>query len=137
MLDTLTQRLSKVIKTIRGEARLTENNISEALRQVRLSLLEADVALPVIKTFLDSVREKALGQDVLQSLTPTQAFVGIVNKELTQLMGEAQVDIQLNVVPPAVILMAGLQRQRLNDNHRKISRLSPARKTEKGTGRQQ
>ena len=109
MLDQLTEKLSGVLKTIRGQARLTEDNIAEALRAVRLSLLEADVALPVVKDFLNNVKEKAMGHDVLQSLTPGQAFVGIVSDELTRMMGSQLADINLNVVPPAVILMAGLQ----------------------------
>jgi signal recognition particle subunit SRP54 len=109
MLENLTERLSRVIKTIRGEARLTESNIGDALREVRLALLEADVALPVVKDFIASVREKALGQDVIGSLTPGQALVGVVHRELTALMGGENASLNLAVAPPAVILMAGLQ----------------------------
>src|SRR5262245_10156291 len=109
MLDTLTGRLAKIVKTIRGEARLTEANIQDALREVRIALLEADVALPVVKHFIDSVRAKALGQEVIGSLTPGQALVGVVHRELAQLMGEANAALNLAVTPPAVILMAGLQ----------------------------
>ena len=109
MLDTLTARLAKIVKTMRGEARLTEANIQEALREVRIALLEADVALPVVKHFIDAVRAQALGQEVVGSLTPGQALVGVVHRELAQLMGEANAGLDLATQPPAVILMAGLQ----------------------------
>src|SRR6185295_8824888 len=109
MLDNLTARLAKIVKTIRGEARLTEANVQEALREVRIALLEADVALPVVKHFIDEVRAKALGQEVIGSLTPGQALVGVVHRELARLMGEANAALNLAVTPPAVILMAGLQ----------------------------
>jgi signal recognition particle subunit SRP54 len=109
MLENLTQRLSRVVKTIRGEARLTETNIAEALREVRVALLEADVALPVVKDFVARVREKALGQDVAGSLTPGQALVGVVQRELAALMGGENAALNLAVTPPAVVLMAGLQ----------------------------
>jgi signal recognition particle subunit SRP54 len=109
MLDNLTQRLAKVMKTLRGEARLTEDNIADALREVRMALLEADVALPVVKDFIAAVREKAIGEEVIGSLAPGQALVGVVHRELTALMGEAHVDLNLATQPPAVVLMAGLQ----------------------------
>jgi signal recognition particle subunit SRP54 len=109
MLDNLTSRLARIVKTIRGEARLTEANVQDALREVRIALLEADVALPVVKHFIDAVRAKALGQEVVGSLTPGQALVGVVHRELAQLMGEANAALDLAVAPPAVILMAGLQ----------------------------
>ncbi len=109
MLENLTQRLARVVKTIRGEARLTEANVQDALREVRIALLEADVALPVVKDFVAAVREKALGQDVVGNLSPGQALVGVVHRELARLMGEANVGLDLAVQPPAVILMAGLQ----------------------------
>ncbi len=109
MLDNLTTRLAKIVKTIRGEARLTEANVQDALREVRIALLEADVALPVVKHFIDQVRQAALGQEVIGSLSPGQALVGVVHRELTQLMGEANAGLDLAVAPPAVILMAGLQ----------------------------
>jgi len=109
MLDNLTQRLARVVKTMRGQARLTEDNISEMLREVRLALLEADVALPVIKDFIAKVREKAVGQEVIGSLTPGQALVGVVQQELTELMGGSQAGLNLATQPPAIILMAGLQ----------------------------
>jgi signal recognition particle subunit SRP54 len=109
MFENLTQRLSKVVKTLRGEARLTEANIQDALREVRMALLEADVALPVVKDFVAQVKEKALGQDVMGSLTPGQALVGVVHRELVALMGGTNADVDLAAQPPAVILMAGLQ----------------------------
>ena len=109
MFDHLAQQFSGVIKSLRGQARLTESNIQDALREVRMALLEADVALPAVKDFISRVKEKALGQEVLASLTPGQAVIGVVHRELTQLMGEANVALNLVTVPPAVILLAGLQ----------------------------
>ncbi|MEW6690432.1 MAG: signal recognition particle protein [Pseudomonadota bacterium] len=109
MLDNLTARLARIVKTIRGEARLTEANVQEALREVRVALLEADVALPVVRHFIEAVRAKALGQEVVGSLSPGQALIGVVHRELTQLMGEANAALDLAVAPPAVILVAGLQ----------------------------
>ena len=109
MLDTLTARLAKIVKQVRGEARLTESNIQDALREVRVALLEADVALPVVKHFIDAVRAAALGAEVIGSLTPGQALVGLVHRELTHLMGDANIGLDLATQPPAVILMAGLQ----------------------------
>jgi signal recognition particle subunit SRP54 len=109
MFDNLTSKFSGVIKTLRGEARLTEDNIQEALREVRMALLEADVALPVIKEFIARVKEKAVGQDVMSSLSPGQALVGVVHQELIAIMGGETVDINLATVPPAIILMVGLQ----------------------------
>src|SRR3970040_2427805 len=108
MFENLTGRLEATLKRLRGEARLTEANISDALREVRVALLEADVALPVAKHFIESVRAKALGEEVVGSLTPGQALVGVVHRELAALMGEANVGLDLAVQPPAVILMAGL-----------------------------
>lgn len=109
MLDNLTQSLSNAIKNLRGQARLSESNIQDALREVRLALLEADVALPVVKEFTTQVKQAALGQEVLSSLSPGQALIGIVHRELTRLMGEHNDALNLSTVPPAVILMAGLQ----------------------------
>ncbi|MDR2926169.1 MAG: signal recognition particle protein [Azoarcus sp.] len=109
MLDNLTQRLSKVVKTLRGQARLTEDNIQDAMREVRMALLEADVALPVVKEFISRVKEKALGQAVIESLTPGQALVGVVHDELCALMGGIHQGLNLAAQPPAVVLMAGLQ----------------------------
>jgi signal recognition particle subunit SRP54 len=109
MFDNLSQRLSRVVKQLRGEARLTDANIQDALREVRLALLEADVALPVVKEFITHVREKAVGEDVAGSLTPGQAFIGVVHRELTGLMGGAAAPLDFAVQPPAVIVLAGLQ----------------------------
>ena len=109
MLDNLTQRLTRVVKTLRGQARLTEDNIADALREVRVALLEADVALPVVKDLVARIREKAIGQEVIGSLTPGQALVGVVHRELTDLMGGTHIGLNLAAQPPAVILMAGLQ----------------------------
>ncbi len=109
MLDNLTARLAKIAKQIRGEARLTETNIQAALREVRVALLEADVAVPIVKQFIDAVRAAALGTEVVGSLTPGQALIGVVHRELARLMGEANVGLDLAVQPPAVILLAGLQ----------------------------
>ncbi|GAB3627227.1 signal recognition particle [Pandoraea terrae] len=113
MLDNLTTRLAKVVKTLRGEARLTEANTQEMLREVRLALLEADVALPVVREFIAKVKEKALGEEVLASLSPGQALVGVVQRELTALMGGdyegRAAELNLATTPPAIILMAGLQ----------------------------
>src|SRR5512132_2682332 len=101
MFDNLTNRLSRVLKTLRGEARITEDNVKDALREVRMALLEADVALPVVKEFINRVRESALGQEVVGSLTPGQAVVGVVHRELTALMGEHNDALNLAVQPPA------------------------------------
>jgi signal recognition particle subunit SRP54 len=113
MLDSLTERLARVVKTMRGQARLTEANTQEMLREVRVALLEADVALPVVRDFIARVKDKALGEDVVGSLTPGQALVGVVHRELTTLMGgdlpPAERELSLAVQPPAVILLAGLQ----------------------------
>ena len=109
MFDTLSNRLSGVIKTLKGHARLTEDNIKDAMREVRMALLEADVALPVVKAFVNQVRERAMGQEVMGSLTPGQAVVGVVHEELVKLMGEQNDSLNLAAVPPAIVLMAGLQ----------------------------
>ena len=113
MLDNLTQRMARVVKTLRGEARLTEANTQDMLREVRLALLEADVALPVVREFIAKVKEKALGEEVISSLSPGQALVAVVQRELTAVIGgnydARAADLHLAVTPPAVILMAGLQ----------------------------
>ena len=109
MFENLSQRLARVVKTMRGEARLTEANTQEMLREIRIALLEADVALPVVRDFVSKVREKALGQEVVGSLSPGQALVGVVHRELTDLMGGATAELNLATQPPAVVLMAGLQ----------------------------
>ena len=109
MLETLSDRLSQVIKTVTGQARLTESNIKDALREVRIALLEADVALPIVKDFIEEVKVKAEGKEVLGSLTPGQALIGVVKDELIALMGTRNAELSLAVQPPAIILMAGLQ----------------------------
>ena len=126
MLENLTDRLSRVAKTLRGEARLTDANIQEALREVRFALLEADVALPVVKDFIAGLREKAVGQDVVGSLTPGQALVAVVQRELIALMGGAAAPLNLATKPPAVILLAGLQGAGKTTTAAKLARLLAA-----------
>lgn len=109
MFENLTDRLSQTLRHVTGKAKLTEDNIKDTLREVRMALLEADVALPVVKDFVNKVKERAVGTEVSKSLTPGQAFVKIVQAELVDLMGAANEDLALNAAPPAVILMAGLQ----------------------------
>ena len=109
MASALTDKLSRLVKTLSGQARITETNVADMLREVRMALLEADVALPVVRDFIARVKEKALGQEVMGSLKPGQALVGVVNRELAATMGEGVSDINLAAQPPAVILMAGLQ----------------------------
>jgi len=109
MLDSLTSRLAAVVKTLRGQGRLTDANIQDALREVRIALLEADVGLQVVKDFIARIKDKAIGEDVIGSLTPGQTLIGVVHNELTELMGRRNDALNLAVVPPAVILMTGLQ----------------------------
>lgn len=109
MFDNLTDRLSKSIQKIRGQANLTESNIQEALREVRVALLEADVALPVVKSFIEQVKQRALGKEVMTSLKPAQVMIKVVQEELIAILGEETQGINLKARPPAVILMAGLQ----------------------------
>jgi len=109
MASTLTDRLSRLVKTMRGQARITESNVQDMLREVRMALLEADVALPVVRDFIARVKDKALGQEVVGSLNPGQALVGMVHKELATTMGAGVAELDLATQPPAVILMAGLQ----------------------------
>ena len=109
MFDNLSDRLAQTLRHVTGKARLTEDNIKDTLREVRMALLEADVALPVVKDFVNAVRDRAVGVEVSRSLSPGQAFIKIVQAELESLMGEANEDLALNAAPPAVILMAGLQ----------------------------
>ncbi|WP_372738691.1 signal recognition particle protein [Neptunomonas sp.] len=109
MFENLSERLTKTLRAVTGQAKLTEDNIKDTLREVRMALLEADVALPVVKEFVNCVKERAVGQEVSKSLTPGQVFVKIVNEELVRVMGEANEGLNLAAVPPAVVLMAGLQ----------------------------
>lgn len=128
MLENLTGRLQGVIKSLRGQARLTEDNINDAMREVRMALLEADVALPVVKDFITRVKERANGQEVLQSLTPGQAVIKVVSDELTDLMGSGNVSLNLSAVPPAIILMAGLQGSGKTTTSAKLAKLIKAQK---------
>ena len=123
MLENLTTRLSRVVKGLRGEARLTDANIQDALREVRLALLEADVALPVVRDFIALVREKAVGEEVMGSLTPGQALIGVVHRELAALMGGAAAPLSFATQPPAVILLAGLQGAGKTTTAGKLARL--------------
>jgi signal recognition particle subunit SRP54 len=109
MFENLSERLLRTVKNLRGQGRLTEDNIKDALREVRMALLEADVALPVVREFIDRVRERAIGEEVLLSLTPGQVLIKIVHEELIRVMGEANAELNLRCKPPAVVLMAGLQ----------------------------
>ncbi len=109
MFENLSERLLRTVKNLRGQGRLTEDNIKEALREVRMALLEADVALPVVREFIDRVRERAIGEEVLLSLTPGQVLIKVVHEELIRVMGEANAELNLRTQPPAVVLMAGLQ----------------------------
>ncbi|AGA89367.1 signal recognition particle protein [Thioflavicoccus mobilis 8321] len=109
MFENLQERFGKVLQDLRGQGRLSEDNIKDSLREVRMALLEADVALPVVRQFIEDVREKALGEEVARSLTPGQVLIKIVNDELVKLMGEANAGLDLAAQPPAIVLMAGLQ----------------------------
>lgn len=123
MLENLSGRLSQMSKNLRGQARLSEDNIKDALREVRMALLEADVALPVVKDFVAKVKERAIGREIADSLTPGQAFIGIVNQELAELMGTQNSSLNLAAVPPAVVLMAGLQGAGKTTTAGKLARL--------------
>ena len=128
MFENLTDRLSGTLRNLTGKSRLTDDNIQDALREVRKALLEADVALPVVKDFVENIRKRAIGQEVSRSLSPGQQFVKIVQDELIAVMGTASEGLNLAVKPPAIILMAGLQgagnkkKMRLNQKSSKISR---------------
>lgn len=122
MFDNLTERLQRTFKNLRGQGRLTEENIQLALREVRLSLIEADVALPVIKEFIDEVKQNALGQEVSTDLDPSQAFIKIVNDELIRIMGGERAELDFKTQPPAVILMAGLQGSGKTTSSAKLAR---------------
>ncbi|NLC09541.1 MAG: signal recognition particle protein [Gammaproteobacteria bacterium] len=109
MFDNLSERLSQTLRNVTGKAKLTKDNIKDTLREVRMALLEADVALPVVKDFVNAVRDRAVGAEVSRSLSPGQAFLKIVQAELESMMGAANEELSLNAAPPAVVLMAGLQ----------------------------
>lgn len=109
MFENLTGRLSDAAKQLTGKGRLTESNIKDTLRQVRLALLEADVALPVVKTFIERIRERAMGEEVGKSLTPGQSLVKIIHAELVKILGSETVPLDLRAQPPVVIMLAGLQ----------------------------
>ncbi len=128
MFENLTDRLSQTLRHVTGKAKLTEDNIKDTLREVRMALLEADVALPVVKDFVNSVKERAVGTEVSRSLTPGQAFVKIVQAELESLMGAANEDLNLSAVPPAVVLMAGLQGAGKTTTAGKLARFLKERK---------
>jgi signal recognition particle subunit SRP54 len=123
MFDSLSDRLNATFKRIKGQARLTEDNVKDTMREVRMALLEADVALPVVREFTDAVKERALGQDVMQSLSPGQAMLKVVNEELVKVMGEANESLNLAAEPPVVILMAGLQGSGKTTTVAKLARL--------------
>jgi len=131
MFASLSDRLGGVLQKVRGQGRISEANIKDTLREVRMALLEADVALPVVKTFVEQVREKALGEEVLRSLTPGQVLVKIVNDELVRVMGEANERLNLAAQPPAVILMAGLQGSGKTTSAAKLARLLIEREKKK------
>ncbi len=128
MFENLTDRLSQTLRSVTGKAKLTEDNIKDTLREVRMALLEADVALPVVKDFVARVKDRAVGTEVSKSLTPGQAFVKIVRLELESLMGAANEDLDLSTTPPAVVLMAGLQGAGKTTTVGKLARLLKERK---------
>ena len=131
MFESLSDRLSQSLKQITGKARLTDENIADALRDVRMALLEADVALPVVKDFIEQVRSKAIGQAVTSALNPGEAFIKIVHDELVHIMGDANDALNLATKPPAVILMAGLQGACKTTTVAKLARLLKEREKKK------
>jgi signal recognition particle subunit SRP54 len=131
MFDNLTERLTQTLRSVTGQAKLTEDNIKGTLREVRMALLEADVALPVVKEFINSVKERAVGQEVSKSLSPGQVFVKIVNEELVRVMGEANAELDLAATPPAVLMMAGLQGAGKTTSVAKLARFLKERKKKK------
>ena len=133
MFESLSERLSHSLRSITGKARLTEENIQETMREVRMALLEADVALPVVKDFVEAVKERAVGQDVMKSLSPGQAFLRIVQTELETVMGSANEGLNLATTPPAVIMMAGLQGAGKTTTVAKLARLLKERDKKKVT----
>ncbi len=133
MFESLSDRLSHSLRTVSGKARLNEENIQDTMREVRMALLEADVAMPVVKDFVDAVKERALGEDVMQSLSPGQAFLKIVQSELEAIMGSANEGLNLATTPPAVIMMAGLQGAGKTTTVAKLARLLRERDKKKVT----
>ena len=131
MFDSLSDRLNQTLKNITGKGRITEDNIKDTLREVRMALLEADVALPVVKEFIEQVKTEALGSDVMKSLSPGQAFIRIVNDQLVKAMGEANAGLNLNTQPPAVFLMAGLQGAGKTTSVAKLARFLKEREKKK------
>ncbi len=131
MFDNLSERLNRTFKSLRGQGRLSDDNIAQSLREVRMALLEADVALPVVKLFIEQVRQRAVGQEVSTSLTPGQALVKIVQSELVLLMGEVNESLDLRAQPPAVIMMAGLQGAGKTTSVAKLAHLLQQRETKK------
>ena len=123
MFENLTERLSRTVQQLRGKGRLTEDGVRETLREVRIALLEADVALPVVQAFIGEVRDKALGQEILKSLTPGQAMVKLVHDELVQIMGVENEALDLKAQPPVPVLMAGLQGSGKTTTTAKLARL--------------
>ena len=123
MLENLTDKLQSVVRKISGQSRFTEENISDAMREVRIALIEADVAIPVVKFFIDQVKEKAIGTEVLKTVSPGDAIVKIVQDELTNLMGPENVPLNLEKKPPSVILMAGLQGSGKTTTSAKLAKL--------------
>jgi len=128
MFENLTERLARTVRDLRGRGRLTDDNIKDALREVRMALLEADVSLPVVRQFVDRVKERAVGQEVMQSLTPGQALVKVVKDELVDMMGAANEELALNAAPPAVVMMAGLQGSGKTTTTAKLARFLKERK---------
>ena len=131
MFDNLSERLGRTIKNLRGQGRLTEDNIKDTLREVRMALLEADVALPVVKQLIESIRIKSLGQEVVGSLSPGQALIKVVNDELVAIMGDNAEPLNLATQPPAVVLMAGLQGAGKTTTVGKLARLLKERDRKK------
>ena len=134
MFDNLSDRLGGALKKLKGHGRLTEANIKDAMREVRMALLEADVALPVVTDFIDQVTQRALGQEVQSSLTPGQAMIKVVQAELVKIMGSANEELNLRTQPPAIVLMAGLARRGQNHNRGETGSPSEGKEKEKSRG---
>ncbi len=133
MFDTLADRLGQAVDSLRGRGRLTEENIADTLRQVRMALLEADVAVPVVKSFTDAARARAVGTEVTRSLTPGQAFIGVIHEELTRVMGEPGRGLNLRAQPPVVVLLAGPAGRGQDDDRREAR--APSDRTSSASAR--